>query len=380
MKAIWLLIPAALLAGCGREPAPRPKPAAAKNIPVTAAAASIENWAEVYEATGTVRARTAATLASKVMGYVQQVSAQVGDRVREGQVLVTLDARDLDANLRRAEAASAEARSAVPEADNGIAAAKANLELAQATFRRIDELASKRSVSAQELDEASARLKAAEANYQMAEARRKQLQSKIEQAEQEQNAARISRGYATITAPFAGVVTNKAVEPGNLAAPGVSLLTVEREGAYRLEAEVDESKVKAVRPGMAARVTLDALGRTFDARVSEVVPSVDAASRAYIAKIDLPPAAELRSGMFGKAAFSLGQRAALAIPAAAVQERGQLQSVFVIASGEARTRLITTGRRVANTVEVISGLTAGETVVAAPPATLADGDCVEVRQ
>lgn len=380
MKATWLLIPAALLAGCRREPAPRPKPAATKSVPVTAATAAVEKWAKVYEATGTVRARTVATLASKVMGYVQQVSVQVADRVREGQVLVTLDARDLDANLRRAEAGLAEARSAAPEADNGIAAAKANLELAQATFRRMDELAAKRSVSAQELDEASARLKAAEANYQMAEARRKQLQSKIEQAEQEQNAARISRGYAAITAPFAGLVTSKAVEPGNLAAPGVLLLTLEREGAYRLEAEVDESKVKAVRPGMAARVTLDALGRSLDARVSEVVPSVDAASRSYLAKIDLPPAAELRSGMFGKAAFSLGERPALAIPASAVQERGQLQSVFVIANGEVRTRLITTGRRVANAVEVISGLIAGESIVTAPPPTLADGDCVEVRQ
>jgi RND family efflux transporter MFP subunit len=380
MKATWLAIPVVFLAACGREPAPPPKHGAAKAVPVTAAAVSFENRPETYEATGTVRARTAAALASKFMGYVQQVSVQVGDTVREGQVLVTLDARDLDANLRRAEAASAETRSAAPEADNGIAAAKANLELAQATFRRIDELASKRSVSAQELDEASARLKAAEASYQMAEARRKQLQSKIEQAEQEQGAARINRGYATITAPFAGVVTNKAVEPGNLAAPGIALLTVERAGAYWLEAEVDESKVKAVRPGMTARVTLDALERSFEARVSEVMPVVDAVSRAYTVKIELPAVAGLRSGMFGKAAFSLGQRQALAVPASAVQERGQLQSVFVVTNGEARTRLITTGRRLGSSIEVISGLAVGESVVLAPPPSLADGDCVEVRQ
>jgi len=380
MKATGLAIAAIVLAGCGREPAPRPKGAAGKTIPVTAATATLENWPEGYEATGTVRARTAATLASRVMGYVQQVSVQVGERVREGQVLVTLDARDLDANLWRADAGYAEARSAMPEADNAIAAAKANLDLAQLTFRRIDELASKRSVSPQERDEASARLKAAEANYQMAEARRTQLESKIAQAEQEQNAARISRGYAAIAAPFAGVVTNKTVEPGNLAAPGVPLLTVEREGTYRLEAEVDESKVQTIRPGLPARVTFDALNRSFEARVSEIVPSVDAASRAYIVKIDLPAVPELRSGMFGKAVFSLGKRSVLVVPASAIQERGQLQSVFVIANGEVRTRLIATGRREANAVEVTSGLTAGEIVVTAPPATLAEGDCVEVRQ
>jgi len=134
-----------------------------------------------------------------------------------------------------------------------------------------------------------------------------------------------------------------------------------------------------VRAGLAARVTLDSIGRSFDARVVEVVPAVDAASRAYLAKIDLPATAPIRSGLFGKAAFSLGSRQELAIPAKALQERGQLQSVYVVANGEARTRLITAGRRLQDAVEVLSGLTAGESVVVAPPSDLADGDCVEVR-
>ncbi len=379
MKPVLLLIPAVLLVSCAREEAAPPKPSKTTPVPVRVAAASMQNWPDLYEATGTVRARTAATIASKVMGYVQQVSVQAGDRVREGQPLVTLDARDLEANLRRAEAGHAEAMSALPEIENGIAAAKANLELAQATFRRIDDLASKKSVSSQEFDEASARLKAAQASYEMAQAKRAQLQSRIAQAEQEQRAARIMRDYAAIAAPFAGVVTARSVEPGNLAAPGAPLLTIEREGAYRLEAEIDESKLAAVRAGQRVTVALDALGRTFDARVSEIVPSVDAASRAYTVKIDLPALAQLRSGLFGKATFSLGARQVLAIPAKALQENGQLQSLFVVANGQAHTRLVTAGRRYQDSVEVLSGLTAGETVVVSPPASLADGACVEVR-
>ena len=379
MKTLCLVASAILLVSCARQDAPRPKAAVKPPVPVSVAAVSLHNWPDVYEATGTVRARTTAVIASKVMGYVQRVSAQVGDRVREGQALVTLDARDLDASLRRAEAGRAEAQSALPEAENGIAAAKANLDLAQATFRRIEELAAKKSVSTQEFDEASAKLKAAQANFEMAGARRAQAQSKLAQAEQERLAARIARDYAAIAAPFAGVVTAKSVEPGNLAAPGSPLLVIEREGAYRLEVEVDESKLTAVRAGLAARVTLDSIGRSFDARVVEVVPAVDAASRAYLAKIDLPATAPIRSGLFGKAAFSLGSRQELAIPAKALQERGQLQSVYVVANGEARTRLITAGRRLQDAVEVLSGLTAGESVVVAPPSDLADGDCVEVR-
>jgi len=379
MKPALLLIAVLILASCTREQAASPKPSKPASIPVNAAAASLQNWPDLYEATGTVRARTAATMASKVMGYVQQVLVQVGDRVREGQPLVTLDARDLDAGLHRAEAGRAEALSALPEVENGIAAAQANYELAQATFRRVDDLASKKSVSSQEFDEASARLKAAQASYEMARSRRVQLQSRIAQAEQDVRAARIVRDYAAITAPFAGVVTAKSVEPGNLAAPGAPLLTIERQDAYRLEAEIDESKLPAVRAGQTVKVTLDALGRTFDARVSEIVPAVDAASRAYIVKIDLLPASQLRSGLFGKATFALGTRQALAIPLKALQENGQLQSVFVVSNGEARTRLITAGRRFQDSVEVLSGLTAGEIVVLAPPAALADGACVEVR-
>jgi len=380
MKRALLLIPVVFLASCARDEASRPKePTRMAAIPVKAATVSFQNWPELYEATGTVRARTAATIASKVLGYVQQVSVQVGDRVGEGQTLVTLDARDLDANLRQTQAGRAEVLSALPEVANGIAAAQADRDLAQATFRRIDELASKKSVSNQEFDEASARLKAAQAHYEVAQAKRAQLESKIAQAEQEERAARIMRDYTQIAAPFAGVVTSKSVEPGNLAAPGAPLLTIERTGSYRLEVAVDESKLPSVRTGHLAKVTIDALGRAFAARVSEVVPAVDAASRAYTVKIDLPDVPQLRSGLFGNAAFSLGSRRALAIPARALEERGQLQSVFVVTNSEVRTRLITAGRHLEDSVEVLSGLNAGETVVVAPPATLTDGDCVEVR-
>src|SRR5208337_1442179 len=101
-----------------------------------------------YEATGTVRALTTATISSKVMGYVQ-VNVQVGDHVREGQPLITLEVRDLDVSVRRAEAGRAEVESAIPELENATAAAKANLDLAQATFKRMEELAAKKSISNQ---------------------------------------------------------------------------------------------------------------------------------------------------------------------------------------------------------------------------------------
>lgn len=366
------------LAGCS-EP-PRKVEANGARVPVKVVTVTAQSRPEEYEAMGTVRARTAAVVSSKVMGYVREVHASIGDHVGAGQLLVVLDAADLEAAYRRADAGREEARSAIPEAENGVAAAKASLDLARATFQRMSDLFASKSISNQEYDEATARLKAAEAAYAMAESKRSQLTSKIAQADQERNAADIQRGYAQLCAPFAGVVTAKSVEPGNLAMPGTPLLTVEREGAYRLEVPVEESRLALIRGGSKVTVTFDALSRTLEAKIGEVVPSVDAASRAYLVKIDLPAITQLRSGIFGRARFAVGSRPVLAVPSSAVMERGQMQSVYVVENATARLRIVTLGRKIADRAEVLSGLSTGEQVVSAIPAALADGAKVEIRQ
>lgn len=351
--------------GCGSGPH-KTEVAASASVAVQPVAVAAEQWPSGYEATGTVRARTAAVISSKVMGNVREVRVQAGDHVRDGQLMVLVDARDLEANYRRAEAGREEAGSTQAETGHAIAAAKAQLDLAKATFGRMKDLFEKKSISNQEFDEATARLKSAEAGYEMAQARREQVRARIAQAEQEVESAGIMRGYAEIRAPFAGMVTAKTVEPGSLATPGAPLVTIEREGAYRLEALVDESRVKSIRAGQAVSVTLEALDRTIEARVSEIVPAVDAASRAYLVKIELPPLAQLRSGMFGRAVFAAGTRAVVTVPASAVIERGQLQSVMVVENGGVHTRLVTTGEKRDGRVEVLSGLSGGERVEAKP--------------
>ena len=379
-KPLLLIIPLAFwMTGCG-GPGPASKtatPAAA--VVVSTVTAAEQPWPSIYEATGTVRARTSAVIAAKLMGYVREVKVQTGDRVREGQLLVTLDARDLDVNSRRAEAALEEVRSSMPEADSAAAGEKANLDLAQTTFNRMQDLFNKKSISNQEFDESSGKLKAAQAAYQMALAKRAQLNAQAARVQQDVRASEVARSYAEITAPFAGVVTAKTVDPGTLAVPGTPLLTIEREGAFRLEASVEESRMAAIRVGQPVSVMLDGIDRTLDARVSETVPAVDAASRSYIVKIDLPNVAALRSGAFGRASFSMASRVALTIPAAAVSERGQLQSVLVVENGVAHTRLITAGSKTKDRIEVFSGLTAGDKVIFPVPQGLGDGAAVEVR-
>jgi len=382
MRKATLVVTAGLMSlaiSCGRQ---QPPAAASEAAPLRVRALAVEpsEWPGVYETVGTVRARTAATLSSKVMAYVQEVKVEAGAAVRAGQLLLMLDGRDLDAARRQAEAALKEAQSAIAEADNAVAAAQAQLELAQATFRRMKDLHEKRSISEQEFDEAEARARTAEAQHRMALSKRRQLDEKIEQAGEALRTAEIMRGYAEIRAPFDGVITERMVDPGALAAPGAPLLVIERAGSYRLEARLEESMLPHVRPAQQVEVELEALGRTVSARVSEVVPAVDPASRAFLVKIDLANLPGLRSGLFGRARFRVAPRRVLAIPAKAIVRRGQLESVFVVEDGRARTRLISTGERRDSLVEVLAGLAPSETLVVPALGELADGRRVEVER
>lgn len=380
MRNVFGLILALGVISCGGGEHARVQEEEPAPVTVSTVAAEKAVWPSYYEAVGTVRAQTAATIQSKVMGYVEEVRVEVGNRVTAGQILAVIDARDLDSGVRLAEAALAEAKSAETEVENAIAAAEAQLNLAQATFRRMKDLHDKKSISEQEFDEAQARVKTAEANRAMALSKRAQLAEKIRQAEQAVESARIMKDYAVIKAPFAGVVTGKMVEPGNLAAPGAPLLEIERGGTYRLEAQVQEGRLPAIRIGTKVTVDLDALGETIEATVSEIVPAVDAASRAFIVKINLPSRRAIRTGLFGRARFETEGEQVVALPASAVVERGQLRSAFVVEQGRARARLLTLGSEREGMVAVLSGLEGGEIVVNEPPAALRDGGPVEVQR
>lgn len=381
MNRYTLAIVIALLTGCGAaEHARKTDVTGAAPVAVSVIETKLVEWPSVYEAPGTVRALTTSTLSSKVMGFVRDVRVQPGDRVKEGQVLVVIDSRDLETSVLQAKAAEQEARSGVAEAENAIAAAKAQMELAQVTFRRMDDLYAKKSISNQEFDEALARLKSAEATHQMAVSKRAQLDARIAQVAQGVQAASVMRTYGEIRSPFSGTVIEKRVEPGQMATPGTPLLTVEQTGRYRLEAPVQESMLGAIREGQTVSVVLDSFGQTVNARVTEIVPSVDAASRAFLVKATLPAASNLRTGLFGRLQVQRGTERTIAIPAEAVSHRGALQSVFVADGDTARLRMITTAGTRDGQVQVLSGLSEKERVIFPRPAGLADGTRIEVRR
>lgn len=381
MRTRLALFAAVFLSACGSKPehGSAAKPSSSAPAPVQVAEARQTEWPVAYDATGTVRARNSAQISARVMAYVREVRVKTGDRVAAGQTLVVLDNRDFAVRQRQASAAHSEARSAALEADQGIESARANLELAGVTFKRMKDLYDKKSISNQEYDEAGTRLRMARANLDMAQARRNQVNARISQSEEEIKGAEIQAGYSIISAPFSGIITEKTAEPGNLAVPGAPLMTLERDGGFLLEAAVEESSLAKVKLGQRVFVTLDAVDHPVDGGVSEIVPAVDPNSRTFTAKIELPDAAGVRIGAFGRARFVTGSRQALAIPAAAVAERGQMQWVFVVENNAARARIVSLGQRNGAAVEVLSGLRTGEKIVSPVPAELADGAPVEVR-
>jgi multidrug efflux pump subunit AcrA (membrane-fusion protein) len=389
------LLALAALAGCTRAEEPV---AGGWQEPSAPHVARVEAASErviplVVEPIGTVRARTQAVLSSRIVASVVAVHVREGQRVRAGELVVTLDDRDLSADLRRATAAVREARDGLEEADRAIAAAASAVdaavaqdELATTSRRRYRELRDRELIAAQQYDEFDARARAAAADlarlretHAAARARREQALARIEQAEADLVRTRVGGAHARLLAPMDGIVVSKTVEAGNLAAPGVPLVTIESE-RYRLEANVEESDMRHVRLGQRLTVVVDAAGGARPGTVEEIVPAADPASRTFIVKIDVGAGSGLRSGLYGRARFAVGERRALVVPEEAVVERGQLRSVFVVEpTGTARLRLVTTGRTQDGTVEVLSGLGDGERVVVEGAERLVDGARVEPR-
>jgi multidrug efflux pump subunit AcrA (membrane-fusion protein) len=343
-------------------------------IAVTIATVATTNVTDTFEAGGVVQARSTATLTARILAPVLEIHVAPGDRVRTGQSLLVLDGRDLAAQSRGAQAGARAAGQGATAAAAEQRAAQAALTLAQATHDRIAALHTRKSATAQELDVATAALHEAEARLAGAAARVLEAASRVEGTQATSQAAAATESYTRVTAPFDGVVTEKMVEVGYMASPGAPLLRVEDTRSFRLDVRVDESRARQVSSGATVGVLLDAdEGEPRDVKgvVSEISRAVSADARAFLVKIALPSTAGLRSGMFGRATFPGSVRQALTVPDTALVRQGQVTSVFVVADGVARLRLV----HVRGT-EVLAGLSAGETVVLSPASGIADGRSV----
>jgi RND family efflux transporter MFP subunit len=340
-QRIWLsalLLSSVLLAGCGVKHENTQRESS--NLPVAAVQVkTIEGQphTSTESVVGTVQAKLHATLEAKVSGHIEQLPVELGQRVKDGELVALLDSRDLKARLDQAEASQ---------------------EQAERNWNRISALFHQQAATRAEYDDAQAQKRVADAAVAGAKA---------------------MLGYAKIVAPFDGVVTKKWVDMGDLASPGKPLVDIEDPSQLRLQADVPDVIAAHVREGKKLGVRVDALDGEITGTVAEISPAADPVTHTFRVKVDLPATPGLMSGQFARLEVPVGESDALLVPDSAVVERGQMEILFVVVNGHAHLRLVKAGRHIGDQVEILSGLDAGDVVVVGGASQLTDDQPVETK-
>lgn len=343
MKKMTILVAAALMAAaCAKNETARGPEAAVRKLET--ATVGSQTAASRIEIDGVVVGRVEAVLSSRLAAAVAEVRAVPGETVRAGTVLVRLDARETDSALEGARAA--------------LGSAKASLGLAKKNRARFERLAERGAAAAVELDRARQDETGAAAAVASAEALARRAQT--------------DRGQAALAAPFDAVVVEKMVAPGDLAAPGRPLVRLASASGRRIEAAPGESEAALLKPGDTLEIAIG--GRTITGRVAEIVGAVDPSTRRRTVRVDLPAGEEPPIGSFARLLLAGPARLGLLVSERAVVARGGLEIAWAVGpDGRAALRYVRTGGRAGGSVEIRSGLEAGERVVLDPPADLESG-------
>lgn len=340
-KMTAVLVAALAAASCARKE--KTETVAATRALETAAVVQQTSAGRV-EVEGVVVGKIEAVLSSRLAARVAEVAAVPGQSVRAGTVLVRLDAEETAGALEGARAS--------------VEAARASLELARKNRGRFEKLAERGAAAAVELDRARQDEASAAAAVASAEAARSRAET--------------DRAQAVLAAPFDAVVVEKMVSPGDLAAPGRPLVRLASQSGRRVEAAPGEEEAAALAPGQAIEVEI--AGRAVTGRLAEIVGAVDPGTRRRTVRVDLPSDLEPAVGSFARVFLPGPSAARLLVPEKAVVSRGGLEIAWAVSSdGRVALRYVRTGLRTGGSVEVRSGLEAGERVVVNPPADLEAG-------
>ena len=284
----------------------------------------------------TVESSDRALISARTDGRLLRLIAKEGRLVKKGELLATIGDNMAGRKLEEAEGA--------------LGMATARLELAEKTFSRYRRLSEKEAITPQELDQVAADLN-------MARDGRAAAVAAVE-------AARIAAANTRISAPYDGRVLRHLVEEGSTIQPGTPLLELERLGDWRVRVDVPESYAGRFVSGTPVRVEIPSLSKQLEGTVSEVLPAADPQSRTFQVKVALEDGEGLSSGLFARVSVPGAKRTTLLIPRTALLQRGQLAGVYVRDGNILHYRLVKTGRHFGDEVEILSGLTAGERILA----------------
>lgn len=326
----------------------------------------------------TLQAAVEAPILARADGYLRKRLADIGDRVRAGQVLAEIEAPEIDQQIRQAEAVVAQAQAAEEQAQANLAHGTANRDLASLTAGRWRSLFTQGVVSQQDNDQAQAQLVAQNANVQALEKAVLAQASNVGAARA--NLARLQeiQGYRSVKAPFDGVVTVRNIDVGALVTTGTTLLyRIAQTNALRVYVNVPQSDASSVHVGQPARLTLSNVpGRLFFGKVTRTANALDPASRTMLTEVEVPNADHaLFPGMYGEISLTSARgNPPLVIPAQALVVRADGSQVAVVQpDGTVRLQKVSVGRDYGDRVEIIQGLAEGTAILANADDTARDG-------
>lgn len=414
----FLLAATLSVTGCGKDLAPARAPLAEPSpIAVKAEKLEPEEKSSALSFTGTVKARRQAVLSTRLAGRIISLPAEEGDVLSSGALVAEIDADDVEARTRQAEAGQTAAQASLRQAEAGSelasrsveqakaqlkalgdqqGEAKARLELAQKDFERYQLLAKEGAIPRQQSEQATSELRVAQSRLaalqsQMAAAQVSVRQAEAGLAQARSGVAASSAGidvaaagvaasstdlaYSKVTAPFRGVVVEKLAYQGELNTPGRPLLKMQDLDSLEVTVTVPESTLQLLPNGARVKGEVPGLDKTVELAVRQVVASTDPASRTVeIRMLLLGKVSNLFPGSFVRVLVPQPPEKVLAIPQSAVVTRGQLEGAFVVVEpGVAQFRLLQLAAEDQGKREVLSGLKGGETIILDPPEGLVDG-------
>ncbi len=340
-------------------------PAARVDVPVmTVTTGDIESSLQL---SGTLSPQARVGVKSTLPGTLSRVNVDIGDRVRVGQVLATLDRRELDAQVDAAAAAINVARATIESAEAALANAVLERDRAQNLF-------DKGAVPRQRLD-------GAETAHRAANAQRELARANLAQAEASHRRAQEIQRDATITSPINGVIVERNFDPGSLVSPGTErpIVVVADLSVVKLVVGVSELEAGRLRVGMPARLTVQARpGESFEGRVAAIAPEVDARNRHFAIEVRTTnPSGTLLSGMYGVATIPLARATdVLTVPRAAITTRDGARVVMKVSDNTIEVSPVTEGLSNGTLIEVTQGLSAGDVILADTGRELASGTTV----
>lgn len=324
-----------LLGGCEKSSVSTSMPLSAQMVKTQKVIQSFYPQSDLIP--GTVQSKTRGIIEAKISARILRLNVSVGQIVKEGDILVQLDEREIRSRYDQMVTAR---------------------DLASSDLKRYASLIKDEVVTQQEYE-------SVESRYRIAEAQVTEAQTLL--------------SYTQIAAPFDGVITQKLVDIGDLASPGRALLEMEDPLKLRFQADVPDGLLSKIALGDKLQIQIASLDHFVEGVVSEIAPISDSSSRTFPVKLDLESTSALRSGQFGRVSIPIKNVECILIPDRAVVRRGQLELVFVVKAEKAHLRLIKTGKRIGNEVEVLSGLEVGDEIVTEGSHSLSDATPVKVN-